>query len=226
MSDTDSFINEVTEEVRREKLFGYVKRYGWIAALLVLLLVGGAGWSEWRKAQAQAQAEMLGDQILAALRLEDAGQRSEAILEIRASGEAARAALDLIAASELVDTDGMQGEAIARLEVLSENGEVPQVYARIAGFKALLMQSDTMSLDERRAGFSDYDVPGNSLRLLAQEQLALISIEEGDVDGALARLQSILIDAETSADLQQRAMQVIVALGGEPDLSALTQAQN
>lgn len=225
MSDTDSFIDEVTEEVRREKLFGYVKRYGWIAALLVVVLVGGAAWSEWRKAQAEAQAEALGDDILAALSIDDAAARGEAILEVQASDATARAALDMIAASELAQTD-MQGEAIARLQALSENGDVPDVYRQIAGFKALLAQSDTLSAEERRTGFGNYDVPGNSLRLLAQEQLALISIEEGDTDAALTRLQSILADAETSADLQQRAMQVIVALGGEPDLSALIQAQN
>jgi fermentation-respiration switch protein FrsA (DUF1100 family) len=42
VSDTDSFIDEVTEEVRRDRLFGLMKRYGWIAALAVLLIVGGA----------------------------------------------------------------------------------------------------------------------------------------------------------------------------------------
>ena len=56
MSDTDSFIDEVTEEVRRDRLFGLMKRYGWIAALAVLLIVGGAAWNEWRKAQDRAAA--------------------------------------------------------------------------------------------------------------------------------------------------------------------------
>ena len=45
MSNPDSFIREVTEEVRRDRLYGYVRRYGWIAALLVLLVVGGAAWN-------------------------------------------------------------------------------------------------------------------------------------------------------------------------------------
>ena len=38
MSDTDSFIDEVSEEVRRDKLFGYIRKYGWIAITSVLLL--------------------------------------------------------------------------------------------------------------------------------------------------------------------------------------------
>lgn len=44
MSDTDSFIEEVTEEVRRDRLFGLMRRYGWIAVLAVLLLVGGTAY--------------------------------------------------------------------------------------------------------------------------------------------------------------------------------------
>ena len=36
MSETDSFIDEVNEEVRRDRLYGALRRYGWIAILAVL----------------------------------------------------------------------------------------------------------------------------------------------------------------------------------------------
>lgn len=225
MSDTDGFIEEVTEEVRRDKLFGYFRRYGWIAGLIVVLLVGGAAWSEWRKAQAEAQAQALGDRMLAALELNDQAARSAAIAEVQAEEPRARAALDMIAASELAAGDQLE-EAVTRLTALSTNSEVPDVYRQIAGFKALLLQSTSLSAAERRAGFSDYAAPGNPLRLLAEEQLALITVELGETESAIQQFQAILIDAETSAGLQQRAMQAIVALGGEPDLSSLTQAEN
>ena len=48
MSDTDSFIEEVSEEVRRDKLFATMRKYGWIAVLIVLLLVGGTVYREFR----------------------------------------------------------------------------------------------------------------------------------------------------------------------------------
>ncbi|MEO1464520.1 MAG: hypothetical protein AAFU82_19830, partial [Pseudomonadota bacterium] len=51
---------------------------------------------------------------------------------------------------------------------------------------------------------------------LAEEQLALLDIEEGNADAALSRLQTLIRDAEATPDLQQRALQVIVALGGSP----------
>ena len=72
MSETDSFIDEVTEEVRRDRLFRLCARYGWIAVLAVLLLVGGAGWNEWRKAEERERRRPSGDAILAALERETA----------------------------------------------------------------------------------------------------------------------------------------------------------
>ena len=44
MSDTDSFIDEVSEEIRREKLFTTFRKYGWIGVALVVIVVGGTGY--------------------------------------------------------------------------------------------------------------------------------------------------------------------------------------
>ena len=43
MSETDSFIDEVNEEVRRDRLYAALRRYGWIAIVAVLAIVGGNG---------------------------------------------------------------------------------------------------------------------------------------------------------------------------------------
>ncbi|MFD1808819.1 hypothetical protein ACFSHQ_13850 [Gemmobacter lanyuensis] len=40
MSNPESFIDEVTEEVRRDKLFATFRKYGWIGILAVLGIVG------------------------------------------------------------------------------------------------------------------------------------------------------------------------------------------
>ncbi len=222
MSDSDSFIEEVSEEVRRDRLYGYLRRYGWIAVLAILAIVGGASWNEYRKAQDIAQAEALGDAMLAALRQNDQAARAAAIAEVEAETATARAVLDMIAAAELAGAED-PATAVARLEAVAANTEVPQVYRDLAAFKALLVPGGS-DLDTRRAGFEAMDVPGHAFRMLASEQLALIDIETGETQAALDRLQAILIDAEVSPGLQQRALQVIVALGGEPDLSSLVQS--
>ena len=47
MSETDSFIEEVSEEVRKDRLFAIMRKYGWIALLAVLLMVSGTAYREY-----------------------------------------------------------------------------------------------------------------------------------------------------------------------------------
>lgn len=225
MSDTDGFIEEVSEEVRRDQLYGYLKKYGWIAVLLVVLIVGGASFVEYRKSQANAQAEVLGDRLLEALSMENEQARSVALSEVPLTGGSSDVVVAMIAASELA-AQGDVATAVDRLQALTQNMEVPEVYRQIAGFKSLLIQSETAPAAERAAGFADFSAPGHPMRLLAEEQLALIAIEQGEVETAISGLRAIIADAEASSDLQQRASQVIVALGGELDTSGVEPVQN
>jgi len=215
MSDTDTFIDEVTEEVRRDRLFVLMKRYGWIAVVAILLLVGGAAYNEYRKASVQAEAELLGDDIISALAQNDAAGRAEGLSRISASTPGGSAVLQFMVSTAQSNSDQIS-EAVAGLEAVAGNGDLPEIYRQIASFKALTLQGETLPASERRLQFEALAQPGKPLRLLAEEQLALIDISDGQTDAAITRLQAILQDAEVSADLQQRASQVIVALGGVP----------
>lgn len=221
MSNSDSFINEVTEEVRRDRLFALFRRYGWIAALVVVLLVGGAAWSEYQKAQARAEAEALGDAMLSALERDDPQSRAALLETTQAATPEADAIIKMMAAAEHVFA-GDPEAAVEALDAISVNGDIPVIYRQIASFKALTIEGNPLPLDERRARLEGLAQPGSALRLLAEEQLALIDIGTGNRQAAIERYQSILIDAEVSSDLQQRALQVIVALGGTPELGGLT----
>ncbi|APZ54223.1 hypothetical protein [Salipiger abyssi] len=213
MSDTDSFIDEVTEEVRRDRLFALLKRYGWLAVLLVLVLVGGAAWREYAAARDRAAAQALGDEILAALDADEAAARVDALAAIDAPTPGAQAVLAMLTAAEAGRADE-NDVAAQSLEAVAANGDVPEIYREIAGFKALSRPDSGLSVEERRVGLEALAVPGKPLRLLAEEQLALIEIEEGARDEAVARLRRIIEDSETSTGLRQRASQLIVSLGG------------
>ena len=217
MSDTDSFIDEVTEEVRRDRLYGLLRRYGWIAVLVIVLIVGGASYSEYRKAQTRAQAEALGDSMIAALGSDESATRAVALAEIDAESPSARAVLRLMTAAEQTRA-GEDALAVETLNAVALDGGVPEVYRQIAQFKSLALQGDSTPVAERRLALESLANPGSPLRLLASEQLALIDVEQGDAAAAIARYQAILSDAEVTSGLQQRALQVIVALGGEPEL--------
>ena len=160
-------------------------------------------------------AQALGDAVVTALQSNDAAGRAEALDQIETDVAGGAAVVDFLRASALLEA-GQVEPAVGVLDGIAVNGDLPQVYRDIAAFKALTLKSENAETAELRTGFGALALPGNRLRLLAEEQLALIDIREGETQAAIDRLQAILDDAEVTPGLQQRAAQVIVALGGEP----------
>lgn len=216
MSDVDSFIDEVTEEVRRDRMYLLLRRWGWVGVVAVVAIVGGAAFNEIRKSRVTAQAENLGDSILAALALNASDERSAGLQTVEPGSPGGTAVVNMLLATSQAEA-GQTQDAVDSLNAIATQGDLPEIYRAIANFKALLLQSETMPVADRRQQFEVLATPGAPLRLLAQEQLALIDIAEGDTQAALERLQALRQDAEASVDLQQRAAQLIVALGGEPE---------
>lgn len=218
VSNPDSFIDEVTEEVRREKLFGYLRRYGWIGIVCVLLLVGGAAWNEYRSAQARQAAEAAGDALFAALEQDDLQARANAMAQIEATGGAKAVAL-LLEASTLQESDDVAGAAAA-LNSLAIDADAPALYRDLAAFKAAMLPTDDLAA--RKAALEALSQPGQTFRLLSLEQLALMMLAEGDQDGALSLLRQIEEDAAVSRGLRERVQTLMVALG-EPLPAPVTQ---
>ncbi len=215
VSDTDSFIDEVTEEVRRDQLFQYVKRYGWIAAAAVLLIVGTSAYLEWQKAKSATQAQATGDAVLAALANDDPAQRLLALNGLSFDNAEAEAVVALIAANVAKAADDVVS-AVAQLNAVASDLSVPVEYRQMAALKALMLQGTTLPSDERLSGYEALATPGMPYRMLALEQIALIALEEGQVEDAISQLEAIRADAEASSGLRGRAAQLIVALGYEP----------
>ncbi|MCB5197896.1 hypothetical protein SAMN05428995_103157 [Loktanella sp. DSM 29012] len=210
MSDTDSFINEVTEEVRRDRLYGLIKRYGWIAILAVVLLVGGAAWIEYTKARDMAAAQAKGDAVLAALEQDDPAARAAALAQVEGQGPA-RAVVDLLeAATQLESEEAVT--ATQTLQALALNGDVPQVYRDLASFKAAVIGGE-LDMATRRQTLENLASPGQPFSLLAQEQLALMDLADGDSDAAVAKLTALIEDAGATRGLRDRAQTLMVALG-------------
>ncbi|WP_146587775.1 tetratricopeptide repeat protein [Puniceibacterium confluentis] len=216
MSNTDSFIDEVTEEVRRDRLYASFRKYGWIAILVVVLIVGGAAWREYQKAQARSSAQAFGDAISAALESDDAEARIAALSAIQAPQPGAQAILAMLLAAEQGDAQD-DAAATQTLDTIANASDVPLIYRQIASFKALSRKGSALSIDVRRSGFEALATAGAPLRLLAEEQIALLDIEAGDTESALSRLKAILADSEATAGLRRRASQLIVSLGGTLD---------
>ncbi len=217
MSNTDSFVDEVTDEVRRDRLFAMFRKYGWIGVVVVLLIVGGAAWTEWQKAVAADRAQEFGDAALAALEKTDPAERAAALAAIPADKDQRAIQALLLAGSPEGDT----AARLAALDALIADATEPQVYRDLAVLRRVGVAGTAQPLAERRAALQGVAVPGRPFRTLAEEQLAYLLIEEGKTDEALTAMTALIQDQESPAGLRQRLASVITALGGTvPDPSA------
>ena len=217
MSDTDSFLQEVSEELRRDRLYRNMRKYGWIAILVVIVIVGAATYREYLKSQAETKAELFGTSIIDALNEKNAADRISKLQKINAPGENAKAVVAMLLSAELI------GNETASLEMSSlsdaiEGLSVDTHYRDLLNFKILLKSSEIMNLDERTKAFKALSKPGNPFRLLAEEQMALIELELGNTENAIEKISQILLDAELTTGLRNRATQMMIALGKDPEL--------
>jgi hypothetical protein len=212
VSNPDSFIDEVTEEVRRDKLFAMFKKYGWIGVVAVVLIVGGAAYSEYNKAKVAARAQAFGDAMLDAVDLGAPEDRAAALAAIPADG--GQVALKSLMAATDAGTDKVA--SLAALDALIADQAQPEIYRDLASLRRVVLADKDQPIADRRAALQAIAAPGRAFRTLAEEQLAYLLIEDGKKDEAIAALAALMQDQDAPQGLRSRASQMITALGGTP----------
>ena len=221
-NQNDSFIDEVTDELRRERLQGAMRRYGWIGILAILVLVGGAAWFEFQAARQRAAAEAFGDAVLAAT---DAADPAAALAQVATDGSPRRAALTgLLAAGAQADA-GADAGAAAQLEqvatTLTPNDPALRDLARL---KLVLIRGEAMDAATRDALLADLARPGAPFELLALEQQAVALVGAGRADDAVTLIRQIQQKDGLSETLRRRLSEMMIALGAETDPAAAADA--
>jgi len=210
MSDTDGFIAEVTEDVRRDRLFRLFRRFGWIPALVILVLVSGTAYNEWSKSKIAELAQVRGDALRNALDITDELSRNVALNEI--------ATQDLNHIIEKFIAAGADMESsINFLQEIAANTDQPSFIRDLARLKLTLIP-DALTNEDILTVLNDLSAPGGIYRNAAIEILVAYELEQGNVDTALDLLQAHIMDAEASSMQVRRMSELVVALGSAPEL--------
>lgn len=217
MSETDSFISEVSEEVRRDRMFALWRKYGPIVIGVVIAIILAAGAKTYFDSQEKAAARDAGGALIAA-----------------SDGDLSAQAVALAALAE--DTDHEGGRMVAELRAagaLAANGEAAaaaEVYDRIAAaassdpllqdfatYRSLTLRGATMD----PAAFADALSPianGNgAFRLLAMEARGLALIRAGEQAAGEDELRAAYGDEAAPQALRQRIEAIMTAIGGSLD---------
>ncbi|MEM1342906.1 MAG: tetratricopeptide repeat protein, partial [Pseudomonadota bacterium] len=216
MSNNETFIDEVSEEVRRDQLFALFRRWGWLAGLIVLALVGTAAFFEVRRSQEERASQAFGDAVLVALEGETAEARQAALSEISPESPGAEMLLALLTAAQASDA-GDAETAAGTLRAVAEQSQMPQRYRDLALLKAHMLAPQAAEV--ARATLDRLAQPGAPYRPLALEQLAYVEIAEGDVEAGLAVLEELRVEAGVSLEMRDRARIAISALSQGATLS-------
>ncbi len=220
MSDSDSFIREVSEEVRRDRMFRLWKKYGpWVIAAIVLVIAGAAALNWWQHHQRETARELGG----AFLGTDIASVADQERLLERVDGAAEPLARLRLAAAHA--ESGNAGEAARLYREIAGNSGLDPAFADLARLQAVRLDLPDMAPSEAVAELEPLAAEGAPYRLLALELRATAHLEAGNAEAAHADLRRILESQEATRDITERAAALLVASGGELPSGADTRGE-
>lgn len=214
MADSDSFVQEVTEEVRRDAMYAAWKKYGpWVVGLLLIIIVGTAARAWWTNHQTEQMRER-GGAYLAAQGIEDSAGSAEAFHALSGETEGDFAALAGLRAGAAFGSAGNVERAVQEYETVAGMAGIDPRLSSLAELRIVMVSADTMEPDEMLERLQPLTMIGAPWRGLALEFEAAALLRKGEKDGAVETLRS-LIDADSAPDsAKARAREMIAALGG------------
>ena len=212
----ETFLREVDEELRRDQMNRFVKRYGWaIATAFLLVLAAVGGWIWWQGHQREAVAKE-GETLTAALDSLEAGNRNAAapkLAELQNSDVPGYRAAALFATANSQIAAGNAAAAIATLRGIAANQDLDEVYRQAALVRQTQLEFDALPPQQVVQRLRPLASPGSAWLGSAGEMLGVAYLKlhrpdlAGPVFGAIAR------DRNVPDSIRTRAVQMAGSLG-------------
>jgi hypothetical protein len=215
-NEGETFLREVDEELRKERVNQFVARFGWaIVAGIVLFIAAIGGWIWWQGRQA-AQAEGQGENLLNALDMAEAGNRNGAatmfnqlaesdISGYRVSALFARANAQ-IAANQIP-------AAISTLRSIADNGDLDEAYRQAALIRQTALEFDSLQPQVVIQRLGPLARPGEPWFGTAGEMVGVAHLKMGRPNLAGPLFAQIGRDENVPPSIRTRAIQMAGSLG-------------
>ena len=209
-------MREVDEAVRQDEATEFVRRYGkLIAVLLVLALAAFAGYLWWQDHR-ENQREQGSEQFIQALDQLDAGNRAAAdnqLAPIAKNGTAAAAAGAKLLQAAILQQKGDSAGAAKAFFAVADDSNAPEAYRNLAAIRGVTGNYDNMKPEDVIARLKPLAVPGNPWFGSAGEMVAMAYLKQGKTNLAGPLFASIAKDNDVPQSLQTRARQMAGVLG-------------
>lgn len=233
----DSFLREVEEELRRERLAKIWRAYGtYILVAAGLIVFGVLGYKYWEHSSLVA-AQTSGARYEDAMALAADGKEGSAEKEfetIAAEGTGGYRALAQLQLAGAFLKQGKRAEALAVFEQLGETGDqLLRGYANLQAASVRLGEADFTEMQNRLTPLMSDD---SAWRYSARELLGVAAFKAGKPDEARNVLTPLLVDEKTPQTIIERAHIVLAEIAeseiakkadsAPPEPSATTAAES
>ncbi len=219
---SDTFLREVDENYRRDRLRDFLRDYGkWLALALVLFLGGIAGWIYWQnqKREAAAQESVELQSVFADVgrgQTQKVPQRLQALE--KSDSDIVRASAILTGAALSLEKND-RSQALAKYRELADDDGMPQVYRDAASIRLTALEFDTLQPQQVIARLEPLAKPGNPWFGSAGEMTALAHLKAGRRNEAARIFAAIAADRQVPDTLRSRAVQIAGTLGVDASAS-------
>lgn len=217
-NETDSFVQEVDESLRQDRVLQFFKRYGvWVLGALVVFVLAIGGWQAWRAYSINAAREH-SDDYLAAQRLAGEGDLDAAKTEFEALAERGPAHFRVMARLEHAAILQAQGDlegALTEFDAAAEAARDP-VMRETAQLRAAYIAADTQDFAALQTRLQPLIESEGRLSFLARELLAIEAWEAGNLDVARETLQNLTLAFDAPEAVRQRAQVALSVVGPAP----------
>ncbi len=200
MSLNDSFIKEVSEEVRRDKLFKYIKKYSWFGFVVLLIIVFIVAFNEWKKNNEKLNYQLNGDNLSLALKNFSINQNFDdysSYIEQKKPGHTLAILNPLFLNQETNINKKLQ-----YLKNIENDENSPQALRDLALFYQFYLGDKTY--DEKFQILNKLSGPDRPYRLLAIEGKINLFLEKGLFNEALEEIDIVQPELSNSLSLNNR----------------------
>jgi len=224
----EAFLREVDENLRRDQLHGFAKKYGkWLIGALILFLVAVAGWLFWQDRQDKRSAAQ--SEELAAIYADIGAGKTDAAKQklelLKSDGDGVVRALALLTEAAIALDSNDRDSALANYRAITGDSGMPESYRDLALIRATALEFDKLRPEEVISRLEPLTKPDSPWFGTAGEMTAMAYLKQGKKEQAGRLFAAIAANAQAPESLRNRAVQIAGSLGVDASAALQQPAQ-